>query len=154
LHIKTMSQLEQRRTLPAVACAHALHAGCPHAPLSRAGSAHPRSQWLRITCAIACRCTERFRALLVLTGCAGIAGFCAASLAFFVGVLNEAQYLAGVAGSMGLFAASVLVVRLGDPYELKRMECQRTFALQTLAVRAVPRVEPRSVASPPRAAMN
>jgi len=149
-----MSQRNQRRTLPAVACAHAPHVGCPHAPLARAGSAHPRSQWLRLTCAIACRCTARYRALLVLAGWAGIAGFCAASIGFFAGALNEAQYLASVAGSMGLFATSVLVVRLGDPYELKRWECRRTFGLQTLAVRALPRVDSRSMATPPRTAMN
>jgi|GEM_PF-6272087 len=144
-----MSELEQRRTLSAVACAHALHVGCPHAPLARAGSTPPRSHWLRLTCAIACRCTARFRALLVLAGWAGIAGFCAASTGFFVGVLNEAQYLTGVAGAMGLFAASVMIACLGDPYELKRMECQRRVLLQT-----VRRVESRTVARSPRTAMN
>jgi hypothetical protein len=127
-----MSELEQRRTLPAVPCAHALHVSCPHAPPARTGSAHLRSHWLRLTCAIACRCTARFRALLVLAGWAGIAGFCAASTGFFAGVLNEAQYLAGVAGAMGLFASSVLIAWLGDPYELKRMECQRGVVLHTV----------------------
>jgi hypothetical protein len=144
-----MSELEQRQTLPAVACAHALHVGCPHAPLARAGSAYPRSHWLQLTCAIACRCTERFRSLLVLAGWAGIAGFCAASTGFFAGLLNEAQYLAGVAGALGLFAASVLIAHLGDPYERKRMECQRRVVLQT-----VRRVESRTVARSPRTTMN
>jgi len=144
-----MSELEQRQTLPAVACAHALHVGCPHAPLARTGSAHPRSHWLRLTCAIACRCTARFRALLVLAGGTGIAGFCAASRGFFAGVLNEAQYLAGVAGALGLFVASVLIAHLGDPYELKRMECQRKVILQP-----VRRVESRTVARSSRTTMN
>ena len=144
-----MSELKQRRTLSAVACAHALHIGCPHAPLARTGSAHARSQWLQFTCAVACRCTARFRALLVLAGWAGIAGFCAASVGFFAGVLNEAQYLASVASSLGLFAASVSIAHLGDPYELKRMECQRTFAVQN-----VRRVESRTVARSPRTNMN
>lgn len=143
-----MSELEQRRTLPAAACAHALHIGCPHAPLARTDGAHPRSHWLRLTCAIACRCTARFRALLVLAGWAGIAGFCAASTGFFAGALNEAQYLAGVASAMGLFATSVLIAHLGDPYELARMECQRRVSLHTIR-----RVESRTVARSPRTTM-
>jgi hypothetical protein len=149
LHMEAMSEREERSTVKAAACAYAVHAGCPHA-----GSARLRSRWLQVTCAFACRCTERYRALLVCAGSAGIAGFCAASLGFFLGLLNEAQYLAAVAGSLSLFAVSVSIVRLGDPYELKRMECQRTFALHTLTVRPMPRVEPRSIARPPRAAMN
>lgn len=149
-----MSHLEQRRTLPTAACAHALHVGCPHAPPARTGSAYPRRHWLQLTCAIACRCTARFRVLWVLAGCAGIAGFCAASLAFWAGVLSEAQYLVAVTSSMSVFAASVLVVHFGDPYERKRMECaavQRGLPLQTHAERRVPS---GAIASPPRAAMN
>lgn len=141
--------MEQRRSPPAVACARAQRVGCPHAPNT---SAPTRSRWLRIASGLACRCTARFRALLVFAGVVGIAGFCAASVGFFAGLLNEAQYLAGVVASMGLFAASVLLVRLGDPYELKRLECQRSFALQTLAVR--PRPSQGPVARPPRAVMN
>jgi hypothetical protein len=83
-----------------------------------------RSHWLRITCVLACRCTERFRALLVLLGSAGIAGFCGSGLGFAVGRLSEAQYLAGVASSLCVFATSVLIAYLGDPYELQRSECQ------------------------------
>jgi hypothetical protein len=105
--------------------------------MARSGSARFRSQWLRSTCAIACRCTERYRALLLLFGCAGIAGFCASSLGFFTGWLSEAQYLASVAGSLGMFAASVVIAYLGDPYELKRSECQRAFAMQALPVQPV-----------------
>lgn len=107
---------------------------------------------------MACRCTARFRALVVLVGWAGIAGFCAAGAGFFAGVLNEAQYLTGVVASLGMYAASVLVAHLGDPYELKRVECQHALALRAQSVQAapdaMPRVSERPVASPPHAAMN
>jgi hypothetical protein len=135
-----MSHLNQRRTLQTVACAHALQAGCPRAPLAHAGQPNNRSHWLRVTCALACRCTARFRALLVLLGVAGITGFCAAGVGFFTGWLSESQYLAWVAGSLGVFAASVAIAHLGDPYELKRNECRRAFVPQP------PPVEPVAVA--------
>ncbi len=48
----------------------------------------------------------------------------------FRGLGQRAAYLASVAGSLVMFATSVLIARLGDPYELRRSECQRAFAMQ------------------------
>ena len=130
-----MSHLDQRRRLPTAGCS----ATCPRAPV---GASRSRRQWLRFTCVLACRCTARFRALLTLLGGAGIAGFCIAGVGFAIGRLNEAQYLAGVAGSLCVFATSVLIAYLGDPYELRRSECQR--ATEPMSV---PRVTSRAVSS-------
>lgn len=123
-----MSHRNQRRTLPTAVCAQALHAGCPRASTAHAGMSRSRSRWLRVTCALACRCTARFRALLMLLGAAGIAGFTASGAGFVTGLLNEAQYLSGVAASLCVFVVSVLIAHLGDPYELQRSECQRATA--------------------------
>lgn len=123
-----MSQLKSRRTLPAVACARALHVDCPHAPRVPTDDGRQRSRWLQHTCALACRCTARFRTLLVFAGCLGIVGFCVASLGFFAAILDELQYLIAVAGALGVFATSVAIAHLGDPYALKRMQSQRPLA--------------------------
>lgn len=131
-----MSHLNQLPRLPSAVCS----ARCPHAP---AGPSRSRSQWLRL----ACRCTERFRALLVLLGSAGIAGFCITALGFAIGRLSEAQYLVGVAGSLCVFATSVLIAHLGDPYELQRSECQRATAPARRMTMSVARVRTGSISS-------
>jgi hypothetical protein len=120
-----MSQTHKRRTLQTLSCPHAVQLGCPHATPAR-------SRWLRSTCVLACRCTARFRALLLLLGSIGIAGFCVAGVGFVTSFLSEAQYLLGVIGSLGAFAASVVIAHLGDPYELQRNECRRAAAARTL----------------------
>lgn len=116
-----------RRSLPAVACTHALRVGCPHASSQHGGNTPipGRSRWLRSTCALACRCNERVGEWLVLLGIAGIVGFCGAVLGFRAGLFSEVQYLAGAAGSLSVLVASVLIAHLGDPYEWQRSECQR-----------------------------
>jgi hypothetical protein len=100
---------------------------------------------------LACRCTARFRALLVLLGSAGIAGFCGAGLGFATGRLSEAQYLAAVAASLCVFCASVLIAHLGDPYELRRSECQRAKLPRGQVTMSVSRPSAGSISS---AAMN
>ena len=146
-----MSHLKQRRRLPKAVCSHALSAGCPRAPAARAGIPRPRSQWLRFSCVLACRCAQRFGALLMWLGAAGIAGFCIAALGFAIGRLSEAQYLASVAGSLCAVASSVLIARLGDPYELQRSECQRASAAVRRVTMSVARAISTSVS---RSAMN
>jgi hypothetical protein len=83
----------------------------------------------------------------VLLGGAGIAGFCAAGLGFAIGRLSEAQYLASVAGACCIFATSVLIAHLGDPYELKRSECQRGLVPVRRVTMSVARVSSRSISS-------
>jgi hypothetical protein len=119
----------QHRRLPAAVCTQAVQVGCPHASQHSAA----RSRWLRSTCALACRCNARFGEWLVLFGSAGIVGFCAAVVGFRAGVVSEAHYLAGVAGSLSMFLGSVLITHLGDPHELKRSECQQAFGARPQA---------------------
>ena len=88
-------------------------------PVSFAPIARPTS-WPVVVRRLACRCVERWPAVIVALGVAGMLGFVGSLIAFGQRRLDMPAFLFGTALSLAIYSATLLVGHFGDPAELER----------------------------------